>query len=157
MSGDCVVIGIGNDHRRDDGVGPAVAAVLAGQDLPGVRVLTCPAEPTAVLDSWEDARVAILVDAAAGIPAGEVRRCSPDDVEAAARVSSHDLGLRQTCELGRALGRAPDVVVLVAVGVADTGHGVGLSGAVAAALPEAVRTVLAIVAEQSEKAAHQQP
>ena len=35
---DSVVIGIGNDHRRDDGVGPAVARAVAARSLPGVRV-----------------------------------------------------------------------------------------------------------------------
>ena len=152
-----VVIGIGNDLRRDDGVGPAVAAAVARLRLPQVRVLTCPAEPTAVLDAWEGSRLAILVDAAAGVPAGQVRTGALDDLAESVPVSSHDLGLRQTYDLGRALGRAPDTVLVVAVGVADTGYGTGLSPAVTAALPEAVRTVGDILAQQTEKATHQQP
>jgi hydrogenase maturation protease len=45
MSDDVVVIGIGNDFRRDDGVGLAVAEELAKRNLPGVRVVTAIGEP----------------------------------------------------------------------------------------------------------------
>ncbi len=152
-----VVIGIGNPLRRDDGIGPAVAAGLAAHDLPGTRVLTCPAEPTALLDAWEGAALAVLIDAVAGDRPGRVRTCSLADLAEAAPVSSHDLGLRQAYELGRALGRAPASVVVVTVDVADTGYGQGLSPAVAAALPEAMRAVVALLGEQADESAHQKP
>ena len=152
-----VVIGIGNPLRRDDGIGPAVAAGLAAHDLPGTRVLTCPAEPTALLDAWEGAALAVLIDAVAGDRPGRVRTCSLADLAEAAPVSSHDLGLRQAYELGRALGRAPASVVVVTVDIADIGHGQGLSPAVAAALPEAMRAVVALLGEQADESAHQKP
>ena len=150
------VIGIGNDHRRDDGIGPAVAAAVAARELPGVRVHSCAAEPTALLDAWEGADLAIVVDAVAGGVPGRVRQCHLDEVAQSAALSSHDLSVRQTYELGRVLGRAPGLIVLVTVDVADTGHGTGLSPAVSAALPQAVATVVALV-EHAQEAAHQQP
>ena len=52
MSGDVLVIGIGNDFRRDDGVGLAVAAELAKRRLPGVRVMTAIGEPASILEAW---------------------------------------------------------------------------------------------------------
>ena len=152
-----VVIGIGNPFRRDDGIGPAVAADLASHNLPGIRVLTCAAEPAALLDAWEGSALAVLIDAAAGEQPGRVQTCSLQDLAEATPVSSHDLGLRQAYELGRALGRAPESVVVVTVDVADTGHGQGLSPAVAAALPAAVRAVVAILGDQADESAHQKP
>ncbi len=152
-----VVIGIGNPLRRDDGIGPAVAAGLAGHDLPGTRVLTCAAEPTALLDAWEGAALAVLIDAVAGDRPGRVRTCSLVDLAEAAPVSSHDLGLRQAYELGRVLGRAPESVIVVTVDVADTGHGQGLSPAVAAALPDAVCAVVALLGQQADESTHQNP
>jgi len=152
-----VVIGIGNDLRRDDGIGPAVAAAVAARCLPGVRVLACAAEPAAILDAWEGASVAVLVDAAVDddpVP-GRIRRWAAAEVGASGRLSSHDLDLRQTYELGCALGRAPASAVVITVDVADTGHGSGLTPAVAAALPKAVEMVVAVL-EQAEEAAHQQ-
>ena len=150
MTTPAVVIGIGNSFRRDDGIGPAVAAHLAGRGLPGVRVLSCAAEPTAILDAWQGVRRAVLIDAAVGGPPGRVRQCSLDDVAESAPLSSHDLNLQQTFELGRALGRAPESVTVVTVDVADTGHGEGLTPAVRQALPEAVHAVLDLLGMPQE-------
>lgn len=158
MSVRAVVIGIGNVHRRDDGIGPVVAEVIARQHIPGVQVRACPAEPAALLDAWAGADLAVIVDAAAGGSPGRVRRCTTADLTAATPVSSHDLSLAQTYELGLALGRAPQSVVVVTIDVADTGHGTGLSPAVAAALPEASAEVLAVLgspALQAEESTHQ--
>lgn len=154
---DAALIGIGNDHRRDDGVGPAVAAEVAAAKPAGVRIVTCAAEPTAILDAWDGSRLAVVVDAAMGVPPGRVRICALDDVAPSTpAVSSHDLSLQQTYELACALGRAPDRVVVVSVGVADVGHGTGLSAQVKSALPEAVRRVRILLGEQSQETTNQQ-
>lgn len=144
-AGGTVVIGIGNSFRRDDGVGPAVAAEVMARHLDSVRVVTCAADPVALLDAWDGAAMAVLIDAVVGEQPGRVRSCLLQDFAEATPVSSHDLGLRQAYELGRALGRAPRSVVVVTVDVADTGHGQGLSAPVLAALPDALRAVLALV------------
>lgn len=155
-----VVIGVGNEHRNDDGVGPAVADRVAALGLAGVRVLSCPAEPTAILDSWGGAELAVVVDAVpvdgtAGGPPGRVRVRTLQDLAEPRSVSSHDLNVAQTYRLGVALGRAPASVVVVGVDVEDTDQGVGLSPAVAAALPEAVQTVLDILTQHAEIAPNQ--
>lgn len=156
-----VVIGVGNEHRHDDGVGPAVADRVAALALAGVRVLSCPAEPTAILDAWSGAELAVVIDAVlvdggVGGPPGRVHVRTLQDLAERRSVSSHDLNLAQTYRLGLALGRAPASVTVVGIDVADTGHGVGLSPAVAAALPEAVRTVVDLLTQQAEIASHQQ-
>lgn len=148
-----MVIGVGNTYRRDDGIGPAVAAAVEAQGLPGVRVVRCAVETTAILDAWEGAGLAVVVDAVAGGKPGRVRHCGIDDFIEETAVSSHELGLKQAHELAQVLGRAPDSVVVVTVDTADTGHGDGLTPAVAEALPEAVR----VVVEQTQKACHQHP
>lgn len=141
-----VVLGLGNEHRRDDGVGLAVARAVEGVVPQGVRVVKGLAEPTALLDAWEGAALAVIVDAAAGGPPGRVRRCLIDELAAVDAVSSHDLNLVQTYELGRALGRAPDTVVVITVDAADTGHGTGLSPEVAQAITRVVSLVHAELA-----------
>lgn len=146
MTHSAVVIGIGNGFRRDDGVGLAVAERIAEHRLPGVHVVTATGEPSALLEAWTGAARAVVVDAATGEdPApGRVRRWSATDLEAAATaLSSHALGLAQTTALGRALGRMPAELVVFTVETADTGHGVGLTPAVAAAVPEMVDAILA--------------
>ncbi|MCV7204279.1 peptidase M52 [Mycolicibacterium peregrinum] len=139
-----IVIGIGNSFRRDDGVGMVVADEVARRNLPGVCVLAAIAEPVAMLDTWGGAELAVVVDAAtgAGSTPGRVQRWTPGgDVPVV--LSSHALGLAQTYALGRALGRIPDELVVLTVDVADTGNGVGLTPAVAAAVPAVVQAVLA--------------
>lgn len=148
-----VLIGIGNPYRRDDGVGPVVAE-LAQREFPSICALACPAEPTAILDAWSGAGLAVVVDAVVGDKPGRVGRCEPGELAGPSALSSHDLDLRQTYELGLALGRAPESLVIVTVGVLDTGHGTGLSDPVTAALPEALR-VVASVLKQAEEAPHQ--
>lgn len=149
-----VVIGLGNAFRRDDGVGPAIAAAVHDMRLPGVRVV-CTVETATMLDAWQGTEVAVVVDAAAGGTPGRVRRCELGDLIEHPALSSHELSLTQAYELARALGRAPGRVVIVSIDVADTGYGQGLSPAVAAALPEAVRAVVRLVGGQIQEPLHQ--
>jgi hydrogenase maturation protease len=140
-----VVIGIGNELRRDDGVGLTVADEIANRELPGLRVLTAIGEPGAILDAWVSASLAVVVDAVMGEGSkpGQIRRWTPGDDAEPAVVSSHALGLPQTYALGQALGQIPDKLVVFTVDVANTGHGVGLTSAVAAAVPNVVDAVIA--------------
>ena len=154
-----VVIGVGNPFRRDDGIGPAVAAAIGRQHLPGVRVACSDGEPCGLIEAWSGAGLAVIVDALHGGPAGRtpcpgrIHRVTPAGLDAqpgpaGARVgssagSSHGLGLADAFRLGRALGREPRRAVIIAVEAADVRPGPGLSAAVAAALPEAVAAVAA--------------
>jgi hydrogenase maturation protease len=143
-----VLIGIGNSYRRDDGIGPAIAAAISEHDLPGVTVLTSDGEPSRLLDAWSGARLAVVVDAVrggSGVP-GTIHRRSLLDGQAQAQgglASTHGFGLEEAVELARAMERMPERLVVFAVEAADTGHGPGLSEAVAARLPELTRLVLA--------------
>ncbi len=139
-----VVIGLGNAHRRDDGVGLAVAAEV-GRQCPGVAVVHCAVEPAALIDAWDGADVAVIVDAAVGqdVVPGRVRRSGIGDLASPGVLSSHDLDLAATYRLAAALGRAPGRVVVVSVDVADVGYGSGLSAVVAQAVPATVALVCA--------------
>ncbi|MBX7450496.1 hydrogenase maturation protease [Mycolicibacterium sp. 3033] len=138
------VVGLGNEFRRDDGVGPVVAAAVHRLDLPGVNVRTAQDDPAALLDAVEGATLAIIIDAAAGddAAAGRIRRWHPGQLPPSA-VSSHGLDLAAVLALGRTLGRAPAHTVVFTVDAADIGHGCGLSVAVAGAVPHVVAAVLA--------------
>lgn len=145
MTGESVVIGLGNDFRRDDGVGLRVAHDVEARGRPGVRVVGV-SEPAELLDIWRAAPLAIVVDAATGPAAsvGRIRRWEAPGLETTIALSSHGLGLAQTFALGRALDRVPDRLVLFTVDVTDTTLGTGLTPQVAAA---ASRLVDLIVAE----------
>ncbi|MFJ7175954.1 hydrogenase maturation protease [Streptomyces massasporeus] len=134
------VIGVGNEFRRDDGVGLAVAARLLERAecrdaLPaGTVVATCDGDPARLIGLWEGAGLAVVVDAAHAEPGhpGLVHRIELDAERPAQppTTSSHGLGLGEAVELARVLGRLPGHLVVYAVEGADTSVGAGLTPAV---------------------------
>ncbi|MFQ6328605.1 MULTISPECIES: hydrogenase maturation protease [unclassified Nocardia] len=140
-----VVIGVGNEYRSDDGVGSAVASRIEKLDIPGVFVTISDGEPTSLLDMWADVELAVLIDAVrceSSVP-GRVRRTDIDLLRhAGTAASSHTLGIHDALPLGRALGRLPGRIVVIAVDVACLELGVGLSEPVADAVPRAVDAVV---------------
>lgn len=151
---DAVVIGLGNRYRGDDGVGVAAAAELNRLALRGVRVLTDIVEPMSLLEAWSGAALAVLIDGAVATPRapGRVRRCGLSDVVADGGLSSHSIDIARTHELGAAIGRVPDELVLFTVEVADTGHAVGLTPRVARAVPDVVAMAAAEIARRNRSA-----
>ncbi|MEU8547679.1 hydrogenase maturation protease [Streptomyces roseoverticillatus] len=152
-----VVIGLGNVFRRDDGLGPAVVTRLerrAGRgSLPaGVRFVCCDGEPGRLIDLWQGAGLAVVVDAARARPCrpGRVHRLEPDECPGrrVGAASGHGLGLADAVELARALGRMPDRLVVYAVEGADGGPGRGLSPAVAAAVEPLAQRVEEEITQQ---------
>ncbi|MFJ2915709.1 hydrogenase maturation protease [Streptomyces sp. NPDC087228] len=136
------VIGVGNEFRHDDGVGWTVVAQLAERaeerPLPsGTALLVCDGDPARLIALWEDADLAILVDAAHAHPRqpGRLHRLELDGVQlsqTSSATSSHGLGLGDAVELARELDRLPRQMVVYAVEGADSSLGTGLSAPVAA-------------------------
>ncbi|MFR0354671.1 hydrogenase maturation protease [Streptomyces sediminimaris] len=155
------VIGVGNEFRRDDGVGWAVLARLreraARRPLPpGTVPATCDGDPGRLIGLWEDADLAVVVDAAHAHPGtpGRVHRLELDgeDLAGPPTTSSHGLGLGEAVELARALGKLPGRLVVYAVEGADGALGTGLSPAVEAALEPLVRAVEGEIARYGRSA-----
>jgi hydrogenase maturation protease len=142
-----VVIGIGNEYRRDDGVGPAVAAELARR---GVRVEISDGDPVRLMDAWAGVDLAVVVDAVRCVPSQPGRLHRANVPTAASATSSHGFGVPEAVELARVLDRLPARLVVFAVEVDDVAFGVGLSPLVAVALGSAVDAVLAELATADE-------
>ncbi|MCU7729486.1 hydrogenase maturation protease [Actinoplanes sp. KI2] len=150
----CVVIGVGNEYRRDDGFGPAVVARLAelraaDPRLASVELRASDGEPTRLLDLWTGTDLAVVVDAVRdGADHGGHRyELVLDELAELADgvTSSHGVSLGSTVELGRALGRLPRRLVVLAVGAAEFGFGAGLSPEVAEAVDPVVARVRELV------------
>ncbi|MBF6223067.1 hydrogenase maturation protease [Nocardia abscessus] len=140
-----VVVGLGNEYRSDDAVGSIVASHIEKLDIPGVFVTISDGEPTSLLDIWAGVRLAVVIDAVRCEPSVPGRICRTDFGllrRAGTAASSHTLGIQEALPLGRALGRVPGMIVVIAVEVASLEPGVGLSEPVAAAVPRAVEAVL---------------
>lgn len=143
-----LVLGLGNELRRDDGAGAAVARRLRSGPLPpGIDVREEPGEPIGLLDAWEGRAAVVLVDAMrSGAAPGTVRRfdagCEPLPHGLRGSSSTHALGLAQAIELARELGRLPARVLVHAVEGRDFAAGPGCSEEVRAAVPGLAGAVL---------------
>lgn len=140
-----VVIGVGNAYRGDDAVGLAVAERVRGAVPNDVVVLECEQEPTRLVDAWDGADLAVVVDACAGDDApGTVHRFDAGDGPLPARVfrsSTHAFGVGDAVELSRALGRLPARLVVYGIGGASFAAGAGLSGPVESAVEGVVEAI----------------
>jgi hydrogenase maturation protease len=141
-----VVIGVGNEFRRDDGAGPAVITRLRDLAPPSVRLVITDGEPARLVEAWTGAALAVVVDAVRAAPPepGKVHRFVVGRPRAATGggASSHGLGLDDAIALATALDRMPGRLIVHAIEAADLTQGPGLSPPVAAAVDAVARAVL---------------
>jgi len=135
-----VVVGIGNAARGDDAAGLIAARRLRGLEHEG--------DPVALLDAWQGAEVAVVIDAVrSGAAPGTVHRfdASRTPLPAALRssTSTHAVGLAEAIELGRALARLPPRLIVYGIEGERFDAGDGLTPAVAAAIGAVAAAVLA--------------
>ncbi|QFG21266.1 hydrogenase maturation protease [Actinomadura sp. WMMB 499] len=149
-----IVLGVGNDFRRDDGAGPAVVAALRGRVAATLAVSD--GEPARLIDLWAGADLAIVVDAV---------RCDPPDPgrvhelgaefgggaagPATRPVTDHGLGLGDAVALGLAVDRMPARLRVLAIEGVDFGFGRGLTPRVAAAVGGVADRLVAALARTS--------
>ncbi len=143
----CLILGLGNPLRGDDGVGPRVVAELLRRGLPdGVAAVdggTGGLDLLHLLEGWERA---IIVDTALlGRRPGEFVRFTPEEahlVGSLVSLSSHTAGLADALALARALGQRLPEIVIYGIQPERMDWEEGLSPAVAAALPRLVEEIL---------------
>jgi hydrogenase maturation protease len=145
-----VIAGIGNEYRRDDGVGVVVANAVSSMAT-HVHDIGPVGEPLDLLGKWDHADVAVVIDATrSGAAPGTIVVSELDDVSmphvrGTAQTSTHGLGLLDVMRLSRVLGVAPRRVVLVGVEGEFFGDGETMCAAVTAAVPKATAVVLGVV------------
>ena len=109
-------------------------------------------EPLDLVGAWEDADLAVVVDATrSGAAAGTVQLVDLGGGENAdsysGPMSTHGMDLARVLRLTRAMGHAPSRVVVVGIEGENFADGIGLSPAVEVAVPEAGELVLQVIDE----------
>jgi hydrogenase maturation protease len=141
-----VVIGLGNPWRGDDGAGWAVVGAVRAGVAGGADLLELDGETARIIDAWDGAHLAVVVDAVqTGAVPGTLHRLTGDELTATGPASSHGLGLEHAVALGRALDRLPERLVVLGVEGLDFEHGHGLSAGVAAAIEPAAKLVTDLI------------
>ncbi len=160
MSGRTLVAGVGNVFLRDDAFGVEVVRLLAGRPpQPGVLIKDFGIRGVhlvyELLDGYD---LFVLIDAA---PRGEapgtvtvleVELPGPEELPQSV-IDAHSLTPDAIFGLLASLGGHPGRNIVVACEPADVEPGMGLTEAVQAALPHAVRAVEDILAEVADPAA----
>jgi hydrogenase maturation protease len=143
-----VVIGVGNELRGDDGAGLEAARRVRESELPpSVTVRLHEGEAVGLLELWDGADAAVLVDTVrSGAPPGTIHRLDashgplPSPIR---RSSSHTIGIAEAIELSRALGTLPPGILVYGVEGRQFEAGTGLSDEVGEALDRLVRELRA--------------
>jgi len=146
-----LVAGLGNPLMSDEGIGVHVIHALAREQLPDdVRLLELGTGGLAVVHALAGCSRAVFVDCAfMGEPPGTLRRFAPGDVRDLRRLprhSAHEGNLLDLLELARAVGTAPEDVVIFGIEPADLSPGRGPSRALRERLSYYVAAVRAEVA-----------
>jgi len=144
-------VGIGNILLRDEGIGPRVVEALREESLPeGVELLDGGTAGADLLDVLSDRKKVIIIDAMdADLAPGAVLRLGLADLETQSRpsLSLHEIGLGQTLAMAGHLGCEPGEVVIIGVQPQLVSVGDTLTEPLAAAVPQIVGHVLALLAE----------
>jgi hydrogenase maturation protease len=146
MTASRLVIGVGNALRGDDGAGLAVADRVRARVPDDVAVLEVEQEPTRLLEAWDGAEVAVVVDAcSSGGAPGTIHRFDVGESPLPARVfrsSTHAFGVGDAVELSRALDRLPARVVVYGIEGGEFGTGAGLSSSVESAVEAVAEAIV---------------
>lgn len=119
MTARTVVIGVGSEHRGDDLAG-LLAVRCAAPLLRGVEVHELDGEVGRMLDAWDGADLAIVIDAVrTGAKPGTIHRvddaAGPGSPALGRNVGTHSLGIAEAVSLGRVLGRLPRRLVVFGI------------------------------------------
>ncbi|MEW6388382.1 MAG: hydrogenase maturation protease [Thermodesulfobacteriota bacterium] len=142
-----LIIGIGNEYRGDDGIGPAIARRLRERHLSAVTILEISGDLMDIWEKCQGAETVILVDAAAsGGKPGTLYRFEahrePLPQKLFAPSSTHALGLAAAVELARALKLLPATLIVYGLEGKSFASGQGLSPEVQQALPGLMEEIL---------------
>lgn len=140
-----LVIGVGNELRGDDAAGIAVARRL--RETTDVDVQELQGEPTGLLDAWQGRDAVVLVDTMrSGAQPGAIRRFDASQTRLPSGLggstSTHAVGLGETLELARTIGRLPGRVVVFAIEGGRFEAGAPMSDAVRSGIDELAACVL---------------
>ncbi|MFB6151163.1 MAG: hydrogenase maturation protease [Haloarculaceae archaeon] len=150
-----LVLGIGNDIKRDDAVGLRLTEDLEARvDAPDVDFRTMTSGRIMLIDEMSGYDRVFIVDSIkteGGTPGDWYRFC-PDEVEPgdeSGGLATHNVGLGTLTTLGEAMGESMPEVTIFAVEVAEPfEYGEEMTDAVAEALPGLVEAIGAELADE---------
>jgi len=142
-----VILGMGNQLLRDEGIGVHIARALEGTPSPSnvdLEVVDGGTLPDAPL-AFGDVDKLIVVDAVqAGGESGTVYRFHPEDIELDDKLltSLHQVSLLENLWLMERFSQKPKDVVIIGIEPEDMSWGLELSARLQERTPQIIKTVL---------------
>jgi hydrogenase maturation protease len=141
----CLVVGVGNPLRRDDGAGPGVVRRLASCSLPpGTALEEREADIFVILEEMHRYGRVIVVDAVdMGSTPGTTRIFAPDEAAVHIRsdtLSTHGFGIRELIAFAEEL-QVPAELLVAGIQAKDVSFGEGMSGEVKEKLDDLVELI----------------
>lgn len=147
MHPECLLIGIGNEYRCDDGVGLIVARAIQAKNIPSLVVKELSGEGAALIDAWQGYEHVILADAVtSGAEPGTFIRMDAVKEKISSKIfisSTHAFGLASAVEVARSLKKLPCHLIILGIEGQDFSSGISLSAPVHQAMNTAIEKVLA--------------
>lgn len=143
---DTIIIGIGNEFRRDDGVGILIARELKKLSSDSFDVIESSGDGGKLLQLWEDYKFVIVIDAVhSGSAAGKIYKFNISEEVLPAqffKFSSHTFSIAESIELARKLKQLPHRLIIFGIEGSDFTEGLGLSSKVETSSKELIRLIM---------------
>ena len=147
-----LVIGIGNDFRRDDAAGLITVQRLKGIVGNKVLIQEQSGDGALLIESWKERERVVLIDAAqSGKTPGTIHRFEADKFPLPGKFlhySTHQLGVNEAIELARTLKQLPQQLIVFGIEGKYFGPGRGLSPEVEQSIPELIDQVKSEIEKQ---------
>ena len=149
-----IIIGVGNEFRRDDSVGLLAARKLAEQVGRDVKVTEASGEGMDLMSRWEAYDRVILVDATkSGAVPGTIHefQASKEPIPTSFfNYSTHAFSVAEAIELARMLNHLPESVFVFGIEGRDFSTGQGLTEEVSSSLDEVMGRIRKLVSNDKE-------
>jgi hydrogenase maturation protease len=142
-----VVIGLGNEFRGDDFVGLFIARKIRNKKKSGIRVIDGVSDGTTLIECWQQARIAVLIDCVtSGAAPGKIHRFDALAETIPEKIfpvySTHAFSITEAVELARAIGQLPEHLLVYGVEGRNFETGADMSAEVKAAAEIVVDLIL---------------
>ncbi len=131
MHPQCLIIGIGNEYRCDDGAGLMAAREIQQKNIPSLFVKEQSGEGAALMDAWQGFDHVILVDVvSSGAEPGTIYRIEALKEKFPLKFfhySAHAFGVAEAVELARSLRKLPSHMVFHGVEGRNFKAGISIS------------------------------
>jgi hydrogenase maturation protease len=155
MSGEFLVLGLGNELFSDEGVGVVAARRVEERGLLAVEVVDGGTLGLALLPTIEGRTALLVLDAIVSedMEPGEMVVYDGQDLRREARLlwSAHQLGVNEVLAAADLVGSTPELVAAVGMVPASVDTGYGLSIVATEALPAMVDAALQVLASWGVK------